>query len=116
MSDVAAAVIGTACLCHAGMAALSLAMDRHYEQVTGRREIPPLQQVLLRVLGVTLLAGGLVCTVTSWGAVVGPLVWLGFVTGGALLVAWGLPYAPRWGAWAAAMTGVAGLAMAWRVN
>ncbi len=42
-------------ICFAGMAALSLAMDRHYEQVLGRFCVPRWHRIALRVLGALLL-------------------------------------------------------------
>ncbi|RQO39710.1 DUF3325 domain-containing protein [Variovorax sp. KBW07] len=103
-------------LAHAGMAALSFAIDRHHEQLTQRRdEMPARRRVLLRVAGALLLIAAVVPCVMAWGGTVGPVAWLGFLSAGALLVALLLPYRPKGAAWlaaCAAITGCAGLATA----
>lgn len=78
-----------------GMAALSLAIDRHYDQATGQRDVPRWLRLVLRSLGwsLTLLALGF--CVAGWSLSVGLVAWLGFLTAGALIVAWLLAYAPR---------------------
>lgn len=73
-------------LAFAGMAALSVAMDRHHEQLTRRRETPRLLRVGLCALGGLLIALALVPCVFAWGASVGTVVWLGFLSAGALCV------------------------------
>ena len=103
-------------LAHAGMAALSFAMDRHHEQLTHQRQQMPLQRrALLRLAGVVLLMAAVVPCVMAWGGTVGSVAWLGFLSAGALLVALLLPYRPRaiacLAACAAAFGGV-GLAVA----
>lgn len=100
----------TACaLCFAGMAALSLAMDRHYEQVAGASEWSCRHRWVLRPLGWLLLAASLWPCITAWGIGVGLTAWCGWLTAGAMAVAWTLPYIPRWTAGAAALSGVGAL-------
>lgn len=94
-------------LCWAGMLALCLAMDRHYEQVVGRREVPRGQLVACRIAGGLVLAIALRVCVVGWGASVGVVAWCGFLTIGALAVALLLPAIPRLGALAASLAGVA---------
>ena len=93
-------------LCWAGMQALGLAMDRHYEQLTGRRAPPPSQRVALRAAGGVLLAAALWVCFSGWGPAIGFVVWWGFLTLGALAVALLLPALPRAGVGAAAVAGV----------
>ncbi|MEQ7808311.1 DUF3325 domain-containing protein [Xanthomonas hortorum pv. hederae] len=110
------ALLGTA-LCHAGMLALAVAMHRHYEQLTGRRTAPFTQRRLLRAMGVCLLIAALVLCVLGWGGTVGTMLWLGFLSVGALLVALGLAYAPHWSAWLALLLGcVACVVIGWRAH
>ncbi|MGJ7529653.1 DUF3325 domain-containing protein [Variovorax sp. GB1P17] len=96
-------------LAHAGMAALSFAMDRHHEQLTHRRqEMPPRRRALLRLAGVVLLMAAVVPCVMAWGGTVGSVAWLGFLSAGALPVALLLPYRPRGIACLAACAAVLG--------
>jgi hypothetical protein len=95
-------------LAYAGMAGLGFAMDRHYEQLTRSRETPPRHRVLLRVGGAVLLVAAAVPCVIAWGATVGPVAWLGFLSAGALPLALMLPYRPRAAAWLAGIAAVAG--------
>ena len=92
-------------LCFAGMAALSLAMDRHYAQLTGRDEPSRRHRIGLRIAGWLLLALSLWPCISGWGLSVGLVAWCGWLTAGGLLVAWTLPYIPRWTAGAAAASG-----------
>ena len=94
MSGSLASLIAFA-LCFTGMAALSLAMDRHYEQVTGRSEPPSNQRRALRGLGWLLLTVALWPCIAAWGIGVGLTAWCGWLTAGAMAVAWTLPYIPR---------------------
>ncbi|XJC72863.1 DUF3325 family protein [Delftia tsuruhatensis] len=55
-------------LAFAGMVALAFAMDRHYEQLTGARELPARRGPQLRGLGTALLALALVPVVSGWAA------------------------------------------------
>jgi hypothetical protein len=99
-------------LCYAGMAALCLAMDRHHAQVWGRDAAPAMRWGL-RSIGCLLLAAAAVPCVYGWGASVGAVVWLGFLSAGALLVVGGLSFAPRWAAVAALAAGLVGSAGLW---
>ena len=96
-------------LCFAGMAALSLAMDRHFEQVTGASEPRRNQRWALRGLGAVLLALSVWPCIAAWGVGVGLTAWCGWLTAGAMAVAWTMPYIPRWTAGAAAFSGVGAL-------
>ncbi|RIX74528.1 DUF3325 domain-containing protein, partial [Acidovorax cavernicola] len=86
MTTVWASLLGFA-LAYAGMSCLSFAMDRHHEQLTRGREVPARRRVGLRVVGAALLVAAIVPCVTAWGATVGPVAWLGFLSAGALPVA-----------------------------
>ncbi|WP_219115513.1 DUF3325 domain-containing protein [Janthinobacterium sp. UMAB-56] len=81
-------------LSYAGMASLSLAMDRHHGQVWGRDAAPNVRRVL-QLAGAMLLALAIWPCVAGWSVSVGVVAWLGFIGAGALLVALLLPYAPR---------------------
>ncbi|MGJ7565330.1 DUF3325 domain-containing protein [Variovorax sp. GB1R11] len=114
MTTAYASLLGLA-LAYAGMAGLSFAMDRHHEQLTRRRDVPARRRVPLRVAGAALLAAAAVPCVMAWGATVGAVAWLGFLSAGALPVALLLPYRPRGAAGlavCAAVAGCAGLAFA----
>lgn len=114
MTTAYASLLGLA-LAYAGMAGLSFAMDRHHEQLTRQREVPVRRRVPLRVAGAALLAAAAVPCVMAWGATVGAVAWLGFLSAGALPVALLLPYRPRGAAGlavCAAVAGCAGLAFA----
>lgn len=82
-------------LAFGGMAALSLAMDRHHEQLTGREGPGRGRRAGLRVTGTALLIAALWSSTQGWGASVGVVVWLGCLSAGALAVTLGLSYAPR---------------------
>ncbi len=79
----------------AGMAALALAMDRHYLQSTGNDEVPRLQRQVLRSVGAVLLAAVFIPCVQAWGGTVGMVVSLGFWSLGALMVAGVMAASPR---------------------
>ena len=81
-------------LSYAGMASLSLAMDRHHGQVWGTDAAPNVRRTL-QLTGALLLALAIWPCVAGWSATVGVVAWLGFIGVGALLVALLLPYAPR---------------------
>lgn len=93
LTTPAAAVLAFA-LSFADMAGLCLAMDRHHAQVW-KRDTSTSARWSLRTLGWLLLAMALVPSVAAWGSTVGVVVWLGFLSAGALLLAVLLPYAPR---------------------
>lgn len=81
-------------LAYAGMASLSLAMDRHHGQVFGRDAAPSMRRAL-QLAGSVLLALAIWPCVAGWSATVGVVAWLGFLSAGALGVALLLPYAPK---------------------
>lgn len=116
MSTLNASITALA-LAFAGMAALALAMDRHYEQWTGARELPPGRALQLRCLGVPLLAASFVPAWLAWGATAGTVAWLGFVSAGALLAVALISWRARWAARLAGLAGVlAGAAWVWGVS
>lgn len=94
-------------LSYAGMAGLCLAMDRHHAQVWGH-DATPAACSGLRLAGWLLLAAALLPCVWGWGGSVGTVVWLGFLSAGALGVVGVLSYAPRWAAGGALAAGLAG--------
>lgn len=108
MTTAYASLIALA-LALAGMASLSFAMDRHHEQLTNQRDVPVRVRWLLRVAGAALLAAAIAPCVAAWGASVGIVAWLGFLSAGALLVALLLAYRPRGLAGLALCAAVAGL-------
>ena len=81
-------------LTYAGMASLSLAMDRHHGQVFGRDAAPSVRRAL-QLAGSVLLALAIWPCVAGWSATVGVVAWFGFLSAGALAVALLLPYAPQ---------------------
>ena len=103
------AVILCAALCYAGMAGLCLAMDRHHSQVWQARA--PWRQRALRAAGWLLLAAAVWPCVQVWGGAVGPVLWCGMLSVGALLLVLLLPYRPRLAALLAAVAAGAGLPM-----
>lgn len=101
-------------LAFAGMAALAFAMERHHAQRTGAHALPPARALQLRCLAVPLLVAAAVPCVWAWGASVGSVAWLGFLSAGAMGCAAVISAAPRWAARAACASGpVAVLALAW---
>lgn len=92
-----------------GMVALAFAMDRHYTQWTGRDEIPPALRVLLRGVGVLLLAAVWIPCVAGWSATVGTVAAIGFWSLGALLAAGGMSWSSRWTARAGAVAALLGV-------
>lgn len=102
-------VLTALCMCFAGMAALSLAIDRHHRQVYGD-DTPVRKRYLLRAAGVLLLTLAIAPCVVLWGAGAGLVAWIGMLTIGALLAALLLPYWPRHVAPLAAAAGALSLA------
>lgn len=84
---------------HAGMVACSLAMERHFGQISRGRGLAAAPAAalrgLLRVAAAALLAVALWVCVGAWGGPVGTVLWLGFLSAAAMLVVLGLTYAPR---------------------
>jgi len=99
-------------LAFAGFAALSLAMDRHGEQVLGRRGLPAWQRRGLRVAGSALLGGSLTAVVGQHGWGMGLIVWTGLLTAAAMALAMLLCYRPRAVPMALAGIGI-GLVVTW---
>lgn len=85
-------------LAHAGFWALSLAMERHHEEVFATRRIPPRRALALRLAGWGLLALSAPAAFAAAGAVTGAILWCGVLTAAALPCALLLAYAPRLGA------------------
>lgn len=114
MSELPACLLSLA-LAFAGMAALAFAMERHYEQLTGARALPAQRHWQLRSLGAALLLSALLPCVWAWGATVGSVAWLGFLSAGAVGCVAAISAAPRWAARAACALGPGALlALAWR--
>lgn len=75
--------------------ALSLAMERHQEQVFGRT-LPAHASVGWRLAGIALLSLSLAaCLASGWSGAVAATAWLGVLTMGAILTGWLLTYIPR---------------------
>ncbi|MNT28251.1 hypothetical protein D3C72_1639260 [compost metagenome] len=89
-------------LMYAGMACLSLATPRHYEQVWGRDPHAGHTRVL-RGAGLLLLGLAVLPCVGLWGDILGMAVWLGWLCAGALLWVGMLSWAPRPAAGTAAL-------------
>lgn len=81
-------------LTYGGMAALCLAMNRHYRQVRFAAPAPRLK-LTLRVLGSALLIIALLLGISGWGVTIGPVVWFGVLSVSALTLIFLLPYRPR---------------------
>ncbi|RYY73891.1 MAG: DUF3325 domain-containing protein [Comamonadaceae bacterium] len=94
----------------AGMTALSLAMDRHHWQVTGRHDVPRRTVWVCRVAGAVLLAVSLWPCVAAWGPTVGFLAWWGFLTAGAAATVTLLTYRQHWTLRVAAASALAAVA------
>lgn len=90
----ALAASATLALCYAGMASLSLAMDRHHGQIWRRDPAPPARW-LLRGCGWLLLALAAWPCLRGWGASIGAVVWAGSLCAGALAYVLMLAYHPR---------------------
>ncbi|MBR8656498.1 DUF3325 domain-containing protein [Achromobacter sp. Marseille-Q0513] len=87
---------------YAGMACLSLAMPRHFDQVW-HRDPSASHARALRAAGVLLLGLALLPCVALWGNTVGVVAWLGWLSAGALLWVGMLSWAPRPAAGTAAL-------------
>lgn len=107
--SVSLAALAAVTLAYAGMTGLSLAMPRHYEQVTGRRVLPPSRRYTFRILGWLLLILAAVSCIQAWGAAVGTVIWFGFLTVGGLLIILLLPWLPRLATLIAAGTALVGM-------
>ncbi len=78
----------------AGFAALSLGMHRHYRQVR-HRALTARVQILLRTLGVGALAVSFAASIADAGWSIGPVLWLGWLTAAAMVVALALTWWPQ---------------------
>ncbi|MCD2511881.1 DUF3325 domain-containing protein [Comamonas endophytica] len=75
--------------------ALSLAMERHQEQVFGRALVLR-ASVIWRLAGIALLSLSLACCLAAgWSGAVAVTAWLGMLSFAALLTGWMLSYMPR---------------------
>lgn len=81
-------------LAYGGMTTLCLAMNRHYRQV--RFGAPDKRfKVVMRLTGSILLLLALMLGIVGWGPAIGPVVWFGVLSVGALALIFLLPYYPR---------------------
>jgi len=84
----------TLALLYVAMAAVSLSMERHQEQIAGRTlAVQPTK--LWRSGGWLLLALALVPAISAWGTSVGIAAWLGLMTFASLALGLQLTYAPQ---------------------
>jgi hypothetical protein len=86
--------------------ALSLAMNRHHQQVFGRA-VTPRRQTLLRIGGALLLLLALPPAIRGWGLSVGLAVWCVQLTLAAQAQLLLLTYRPAWAVRASAASGLA---------
>lgn len=77
-----------------GMASIALAMPRHWEQVTGQRVEKVEPSGLLRLSGGALLVASAWLSVADQGASFGALLWVLWITLGAVIVALVLAWWP----------------------
>ncbi len=89
------ATLMAALLCYAAMSSLSLAMDRHYEQLTSQREVPEVRRRVFRIAGWTLLMLSAAACIRIWDVGIGLAVWFALLMAAALAVACGMTYVPR---------------------
>lgn len=95
MSVLAWAVLATLSA-FAGFVALSLAMDRHHEQVFGRGvALPRSRRRALRAAGSAALAVSLVASLAAQGPTQGWVLWCGVLTLAAIGQVLTLTYATR---------------------
>ncbi|OZI74214.1 DUF3325 domain-containing protein [Bordetella genomosp. 12] len=105
------------CLAYAGFTALSMAMDRHFEDVFDRPLSVGLRRSL-RLGGTLALAVSLLLCARLHGWSYGSVLWIGMLSLSGLVLIWIMTYRPRlaWGAGAACLavapvfTALAGLA------
>lgn len=96
-------------LTYAGLSGLSLAMDRHHEQVW-HQPSSSLRCRTFRVSGWLLLCVSLLACLSNAGIAVGIVEWFGMVSAAAMVVILLLAYAPRASVLCALVFGVLGLA------
>ncbi|MET0334455.1 MAG: DUF3325 domain-containing protein [Rhizobacter sp.] len=87
--------VAALCASFSGFSALSLAMDRHWEDSFGRGSEPGTWRRWLRVAGVAGLVLSLIASLALKGNAQGWVVWLGAMTAAALVVVLVLSYAPK---------------------
>lgn len=82
--------------CFAGLAALSLAMERHYADIHGRGATPPAAaRRSLRMGGGLALLSALAAALRNGSTSHGILLWLGGLTAAAIALVLLLSYTPR---------------------
>ena len=86
-------------LAYAGMAALSLGMQKHYAQLNADAELPSSRKVLFKTLGWGLLALALLPVIQGWSLAMGLVIWGGLISVAAINVVLVLAYQPRLLAW-----------------
>lgn len=99
----------------AGFCALSLAIDRHSEDVFGRGSTPGPWRRWLQLGGAALLCVSLGASLQASGRTIGWVLWLGSLTAAAAATVGLLSYAPRrfhWIGFAAAAIALFGLMLA----
>jgi len=103
----------------AGFGALSLAMDRHSEDVFGRGRTPGRWRRWLQSAGAALLCVSLAASLGAAGSAIGWVLWFGALTVAAQATVGLLSYAPRRFHWvagaAAALAALAALSW-WRLG
>ncbi|KAF1016433.1 MAG: hypothetical protein GAK31_01931 [Stenotrophomonas maltophilia] len=77
--------------------ALSLAMEKHQQDLHGKAAATPQRRTHWRLLGWALLVASFALCVADHGWAVGPVLWLGALTLAGVPLAFGLyPYRPAW--------------------
>lgn len=90
--------------------ALSLAMEKHQHDLHGKAAASSARRMQWRVLGWALLTVAFALCVVDHGWAMGPVLWLGTMTLGGVVLSFGLyPYRPKWIASLAIALPVAGL-------
>jgi hypothetical protein len=93
--------------------ALSLAMEKHQQELHGKAAASPVRRTQWRVLGWVLLTVAFALCVVDHGWAMGPVLWLGALTLGGMVLAFALyPYRPKWIAPLAIALPVIGLVVA----
>ncbi|AWH20952.1 MULTISPECIES: DUF3325 domain-containing protein [Stenotrophomonas] len=84
-------------LSFAAFTALSLAMEKHQQDLHGKAAAAPARRTQWRVLGWALLVVAFALCVVDHGWAMGPVLWLGALTLAGVPLAFGLyPYRPQW--------------------
>ena len=84
-------------LAFSAFTALSLAMDKPPPGPRAHPPAPPARRLQWRVLGWGLLAAALALCVAGHGWALGPVLWLGTLTLGGIVLAFGLyPFRQHW--------------------